>query len=53
MFSKLSQEKVAELSGISRTYITKLENGKQDVEVRTLKKIVEAGLDKHLTILIE
>jgi DNA-binding XRE family transcriptional regulator len=51
--SKLSQEKVAQLAGTSRTYITKLENGKQDVELKTLKKMVEAGLDKRLTILIE
>ena len=51
--AKLSQNDVAELSGTSRTYITRLENGKQDIEVRTLKKIVEAGLNKHLTISIE
>jgi DNA-binding XRE family transcriptional regulator len=51
--AKLSQEKVAELSGTSRTYITKLENDGHDVEIMTLKKIVEAGLNKHLTISIE
>ena len=51
--AKLSQNEVAELSGTSRTYITRLESGKQDVEVMTLKKIVEAGLNKHLTISIE
>jgi len=51
--AKLSQQDVAELSGTSRTYITRLESGKQDIEVMTLKKIVEAGLNKHLTISIE
>jgi DNA-binding XRE family transcriptional regulator len=51
--AKLSQEKVAELSGTSRTYITKLENNGGDVEIMTLKKIVEAGLNKHLTITIK
>jgi DNA-binding XRE family transcriptional regulator len=51
--AKLSQSEVAELSGTSRTYITRLENGKQDVEVMTLKKIVEAGLNKHLAISIQ
>ena len=51
--AKLSQEKVAELSGTSRTYITKLENDGSDVEIMTLKKIVEAGLNKHLTISIK
>ncbi len=51
--AKLSQEKVAELSGTSRTYITKLESDEHDVEIMTLKKIVEAGLNKHLTISIK
>ncbi len=51
--AKLSQNDVAVLSGTSRTYITRLENGKQDVEVMTLKKIVEAGLNRHLTISID
>jgi DNA-binding XRE family transcriptional regulator len=53
MAAKLSQEKVAELAGTSRTYITKLENDKQDVEIMTLKKIVEAGLNRHLSIAIK
>ncbi len=51
--AKLSQERVAELSGTSRTYITKLENDGSDVEIMTLKKIVEAGLNKHLSISID
>jgi DNA-binding XRE family transcriptional regulator len=51
--ANLSQEKVAERSGTSRTYITKLESNAHDVEIKTLKKIVEAGLNKHLTICIE
>ena len=51
--AKLSQKDVANLSGTSRSYITRLESGKQDIEVMTLKKIVEAGLNKHLTISIE
>jgi DNA-binding XRE family transcriptional regulator len=51
--ANLSQEMVAKLSGTSRTYITRLESDKQDVEVMTLKKIVEAGLNKHLTISIK
>jgi len=53
MAAKLSQAEVAELSGTSRTYITKLENDGSDVELMTLKKIVEAGLNKRLKILIQ
>lgn len=48
-----SQEQVAESAGTSRTYITRLENNKQDVEVMTLKKLIEAGLNKHLRISID
>jgi DNA-binding XRE family transcriptional regulator len=51
--ANLSQEKVAELAGTSRTYITKLESDKQDIELKTLKKLVEAGLNKHLKISID
>jgi DNA-binding XRE family transcriptional regulator len=48
-----SQEEVAESAGTSRTYITRLENNKQDVEIMTLKKLIEAGLNKHLRISID
>ena len=51
--AKKSQEEVAELSGTSRTYITRLENNKQDVEIMTFKKLVEAGLNMHLKISID
>lgn len=48
--AKLSQEEVAAKAGTSRTYITKLESGKSDVELMTLKKIVEAGLNMKLLL---
>lgn len=48
-----SQEQVAESAGTSRTYITRFENNKQDVEVMTLKKLIEAGLNKQLRISID
>ncbi len=50
--SKLTQDQVARAAGTSRTYITKIENGSQDIELMTLKKIVEAGLNKQLNISI-
>ncbi|HQK96395.1 MAG TPA: helix-turn-helix transcriptional regulator [Bacteroidia bacterium] len=50
--ANLTQEEVANLAGTSRTYITRLENDMYDVEVMTLKKIVEAGLNKSLVISI-
>ena len=50
--AKKSQEEVALSAGTSRTYITRLENNQQDIELMTLKKLIEAGLNKHLSISI-
>ena len=49
----LTQEQLAERSGTSRFYISKLENNKTDIELSTFRKIVEAGLDKQLKLEIE
>lgn len=49
----LTQEQLAEKSGTSRFYISRIENNKTDVELSTFRKIIEAGLGKHLKLLIE
>lgn len=49
----LTQEQLAEKSGTSRFYISRLENNKTDIELSTFRKIVEAGLGKHLRLEIE
>jgi DNA-binding XRE family transcriptional regulator len=46
----LTQEQLANKSGTSKHYISRLENNKSDIELLTLKKIVEAGLGKNLSI---
>ena len=46
----LTQEELARRSGTTKHYISRLENNKSDVEFLTLKKIVEAGLNKKLTV---
>lgn len=48
----LTQEELAKRSGTSKHYISRLENNKSDIELMTLKKIVEAGLGKNLKIQI-
>ena len=48
----MTQEELANRSGTSKHYISRLENDKSDIELLTLKKIVEAGLGKNLTIQI-
>ena len=49
----LTQEELAQKSGTTRFYISRIENGKTDFEISTLRKIVEAGLGKKLKLLIE
>lgn len=49
----LTQEQLAMRSGTSRFYISRLENNKTDIELSTFRKIVEAGLGRHLRLSIE
>jgi DNA-binding XRE family transcriptional regulator len=48
----LTQTELAEKTGTSKHYISKIENEKSGIELMTLKKIVE-GLGKRLQISIE
>ena len=49
----LTQEQLAQRSGTSRFYISRLENNRTDVELSTFRKIVEAGLGRHFKLIIE
>ena len=49
----LTQEQLAIRSGTTRFYISRIENNKTDVEMSTFRKIIEAGLGKHLRLIIE
>ena len=48
----LTQAQLAQKSGTSKHYISRIENEKSGIELMTLKKIVE-GLGKHLQITID
>lgn len=48
--SGMTQQELALVSGTSRTYISKIENDRSDIELATLKKIIETGLGKRLEI---
>ena len=48
----LTQEELALKSGTTKYYISRIENNRSDIELMTLKKIVEAGLGKTLEIRI-
>ena len=49
----LTQEDLAKRSGTTRNYISRIENDRSDLEVATLRKIVEVGLEKRLEISIK
>ncbi|MCB0539851.1 MAG: helix-turn-helix transcriptional regulator [Bacteroidetes bacterium] len=44
----LTQEQLAEKTGTKKSYISRLENGKIDIQISTLFKIFEEGLGKKL-----
>lgn len=46
----LSQQELAELSGTSKTYISRIENDLIEPELSTLYKIVEIGLGKKVKV---
>lgn len=48
--SGLTQQELAVKSGTSRNYISRIENDKSDIELATLRKIIETGLGKKLDI---
>jgi DNA-binding XRE family transcriptional regulator len=49
----LTQAELAEKSGTTKQYISRLENSHADIELLTLKRIVEGGLGKHLEIRVK
>ena len=46
----LTQEELAKRSGTTKNYISRIENNKSDIELRTLRKIIEIGMSKKLEI---
>lgn len=48
----LTQEQLAGRIGSTKNYISRLENGRSDIEVATLWKIIEIGLEEELKITV-
>jgi len=49
----LTQQELAVMSGTTRNYISRIENDRSDIELGTLRKIIETGLGKQLSIVIK
>lgn len=50
--AKMTQEQLAEKVGTKKSYISRLENGKCDIQLSTLYRIFEVGLGKRINLLI-
>lgn len=46
--AKLTQEQLAEKTGTKKSYISKLENGRGNIQLSTLIRIFEVGLNKRI-----
>lgn len=46
----ITQEELAQRVGTSKSYISKIENSKSDIGYKTLRKIIEVGLNKKIVI---
>ena len=50
--AKITQEQLAEKIGTKKSYISRLENGKCDIQLSTLYRIFEFGLGRRVNLLI-
>lgn len=46
--AKLTQEQLAQKAGTRKSYISKLENGKGNIQLSTLIRIFEVGLNRRV-----
>ena len=50
--AKMSQEDLAEKSGTKKSYISRVENGKIDIQISTLFRIFEHGLGRQIRLTV-
>ena len=50
--ARLTQKELAERTGTKKSYISRIERGKSDIQMSTYQRIIEMGLEKHLIISI-
>lgn len=51
--AKITQEQLAQKSGTKKSYISRIEAGKSDIQISTFCRIIEQGLKKKLSIIIQ
>ena len=48
--AKITQEELASKTGTKKSYISRVENGKIDIQLSTLYRLLEEGLGRHLKL---
>lgn len=51
--SKMTQEQLAQKTGTKKSFISRIENGKSDIQLSTLYRILEIGLGRKISLTIE
>ena len=50
--ANLTQAEMAEKTGTKKSYISRIENGRADIQLSTLYKLIEQGLNRKLELTI-
>ncbi len=50
--ANITQYELAEKTGTKKSYISRIERGKSDIQISTYRKLIEIGLGKNLNITI-
>ncbi len=50
--ANLTQAEMAEKIGTKKSYISRIENGRADIQLSTLYRLIEQGLNRKLELLI-
>jgi HTH-type transcriptional regulator/antitoxin HipB len=51
--AKLTQEQLAEKIGAKKSFISRIENGKSDIQLSTLYRLLEFGLGKKVELTVK
>jgi ribosome-binding protein aMBF1 (putative translation factor) len=51
--ANITQEELAKKTGTKKSYISRIESGKSDIQISTYYKLIEIGLGKNLNISIK
>ncbi len=51
--AKMTQEQLAEKIGAKKSFISRIENGRSDIQLSTLYRLIEIGLGRTISLTIQ